>query len=428
MTAREGRPAEGVYCFMETDKQNKLQFRIDIVLTVLFIVMIFFFPITTAIFKDGLIGRAFYMRYISQYLEDSDDYTPFELVEAAIHSWDNFISTNLYGTETLGKISSTFQYALGKKLVSSGNTQMIRLNTGHLYDLQSEMSMESARDDILSMRAIVPEDTPFLFVYEHPTIYDYDAQMPKGYEFLDFSRQEADEIVGMLREAGVDVMDSRDVLPATGLPLEDYLMYTDQHWATSAAILMAQAISEHAEEVTGVDMPTERLDLDQFETTVYPKLFMGKYGQRVGTLVVDPDDIVTYKPKYDTNIHFQSSRKTIVTDVEGPFDEVALRREVLEPEPGKSWNMRAYMDYGLTEEYDVLTNEDGADCTILLLKDSYSAPIGRFLSLVADEVYSVDMRQYAVGTLDDWVKKYDPDIVVVAYSLQMLRDEMYEFE
>lgn len=408
--------------------QNKLQFRIDLALTVFFIALIFFFFICTLLFVEGMKVNTFDMRYISTYLEDSDDYTPFELVQASIDSLGNFIATKFYGTEALGKVNSTFQYALGKRLVSTGGTQMIRLNTGHLYDLQGEMSMEGGRDDILAMRDIVPEDTPFLFVYEHPTLYDVDAQMPKGYGFLDHGIEEADEIVSLLREAGVEVLDSRDVLPSSGIPMDEYLMYTDQHWTTRAAICMAQTICGQIEQMTGIELPEERLDIDQFETTVYPKLFLGKYGQRVGTLVIDPDDIVTYAPKYPTSIHFINNKKGYITEAEGAFDDVLLRRDVLEPDPGKTWNTKAYMCYGLTDNYDVMTNPDGADCTILLLKDSYSAPIGRFLSLVANEVHSVDMRQYATGSLQEQIDACDPDIVIVAYSLQMLRDEQYEFE
>ena len=86
------------------------------------------------------------------------------------------------------------------------------------------------------------------------------------------------------------------------------------------------------------------------------------------------------------------------------------------------------MDYGLTESYDVYTNPDAADCTILLLKDSYATSIAAFLSLVADEVIALDMRHEDVGSLNDWMAKYDPDIMIVSYSMQMLRDDAYAFQ
>ena len=58
--------------------------------------------------------------------------------------------------------------------------------------------------------------------------------------------------------------------------------------------------------------------------------------------------------------------------------------------------------------------------------DRYSAPIGTFLSLVARRVVCVDLRR-DIESLDWWLEQYPPDAVVMAYSLQMLRDDEYEF-
>ena len=416
------------YRFMEMEKRKKLQFRIDLVLTVLFIGMIFFFLIGTIVFGQGLWGRTFYIKYVGEYLEDRYNYTPWEWLEASKLSLDNYISSNLYGTSTLGQINSTFQYALGKRLVSTGGAQMIRLNTGHLYDLQDEKSMEAGRDDVLRLLSVVPEETPVLFLYEHPTLYDEDAQMPKGYEFMDFSAREADEIIGMLRDSGLEVIDSREVVKEAGLELDEFLMRTDNHWATRAPLTMARTIAGRIAEVTGVDIPVERLQLEQFDTEVHSKIFLGKYGQRVGTIVAEPDDIVTYTPKYDTHIQLSTSQRGDASEAEGRFEDVCLRKDVLKLAKGESWNTVAYRDYGLIEDYDILHNEDGADLSILLVRDSFGAPIGRFLSLVAKDVCSVELRTYYGGTMSQWLEKSNPDIVVIAYSLQMLRNENYVFE
>ena len=102
------------------------------------------------------------------------------------------------------------------------------------------------------------------------------------------------------------------------------------------------------------------------------------------------------------------------------------RFERLEPDPGRTCNTLAYTYYGQVEYYDILTNEAAPDFTILLLKDSYSAPIGTFMSLLARHVLCVDLRR-DVQSLDWWLDTYHPDAVVMAYSLQMLRDDEYEF-
>ena len=40
---------------------------------------------------------------------------------------------------------------------------------------------------------------------------------------------------------------------------------------------------------------------------------------------------------------------------------------------------------------------------------------------------SVDLRR-SDRTLAEWVEEYNPDAVVLAYSMQMLRDDAYEFQ
>jgi len=413
---------------MNTSKKpSKLQLRIDLVLTVLFLITIFSMGILTVISNhDGILKAATRKSQLSPYLADPDDPSAWDMLEARIKSVDGYLAENCYAADRLGYLNSSFQYAIGKDLISTGAMQMLTLESGHLYDLQNYVPMQPAAQEILSMKAELPQDIPFLFVYEHPTIYS-DAQMPEGYKVLDYSDEIANEITTLLREANVNLLDSREILPASGVPMEEYLMYTDQHWSTRASLIMAQRIAEETEALTGIALHPELLDISQFHTETYEKRFLGKYGQRVGTSNIDPDDITIYWPKYDTRITRYTNYLGDINELTGSFRDSVIRWKYLDPDPGKTYNIKAYFDYGLTENHDIFTNEAAADCTILLLKDSYSASIGSFLSLVANEVVSVDMRRSDSG-VTDWVEKYDPDIVIVAYSMQMLRDDQYEFQ
>ena len=414
---------------MQTKKpeSGKLQFRIDIILTVIFIAAIFFMGVMTVIEKgEGIYFAAVSYKNLGNFVEDPFNCSHWDRMEARVKSVDSYLTSNVYGADALGEVNSTFQYALGKQMVTTGGSSMVRLNTGHLYDLQNYIPMDKAAENILDMKAMVPDGVPFLFVYEHPTLYS-DEMMPAGYDVLDYLPEMAEEISEKMAAAGVNMIDSREVLTSSGLKLEDYLYYTDQHWSTRAAIVMAQRIAQELSRATGVNLHPEKLDISQFDTQTHSKLFLGKYGQRIGTRNVDPDDIITYSPKYPTNIHRYTNYLGEITDLTGPFEESVMRPRYLKPLDGKTYNTSAYFDYGLTENYDLLENPDGADLTILLLKDSYSAPIGAFLSLTAGKIASIDLRRSDVP-LDELIRKYRPDAVVVAYSMQMLRDDNYEFQ
>ena len=327
--------------------------------------------------------------------------------------------------DEMGYVNSGFQYALGKRVINTGSQNMIKLTDGHLYDLCDYKPLTANAEDIVALRSEAFAGLPFLFVYEHPTLYD-PAMMPAGYEALDHSAEMAGEVLDVLRANGIEVLDSRDVLPNCGHSLDELLMVTDQHWSTLAAITMARSIGDRLNAMTGAQLDTSLMDLSNFETLTHEKLFLGKYGQRLGTGLVDPDDIVEYWPNYPTRIERETKRVVSVDHASGSFREAVTRFDRLEPDPGQTWNRLAYTYYGQVEAYDLLTNEDAPDYTILLLKDSYSAPIGTFMSLMARHVLCVDLRR-DVQPLEWWIEQYHPDAVVMAYSLQMLRDDEYEF-
>lgn len=347
-------------------------------------------------------------------------------LSARINSFTSAIASNMWLKEDMGYANSAFQYALGKRVINTGSQNMIRLTTGHLYDLADYKPLRGNAEDIAALRKTTLGDYPFLFVYEHPTLYDA-AMMPAGYEALDHSAQMADEVLDALRGEGIPVLDSRTTLTACGEPLDDLLMVTDQHWSTLAAITMARAIAGELNALTGASLDASALETDSLDSLRHENLFMGKYGQRVGTRFAEPDDIVEYWPKAQTHITRDSIRGGEEEHVSGSFREAVTRFDRLEPEPGKTWNTYAYTYYGQVEPYDILLNEDAPDFTLMLLKDSYSAPIGRFLSLVARRVVCLDLRR-GTRPLEQWLEEYKPDAVVMAYSLQMLRDDDYAFE
>ena len=49
------------------------------------------------------------------------------------------------------------------------------------------------------------------------------------------------------------------------------------------------------------------------------------------------------------------------------------------------------------------------------------------MSLTAGKVIASDMRR-SYQTVEEMIEEYHPDAVVVAYSMQMLRDDEYEFQ
>ena len=407
------------------EKSTRLHRALSAALAISMLAIVLVMGVMTVAPNWKKLQHAFQRRSVfSAYLPEGEGFDRLELLTAQVRSLDGAINENIWHADELGQVNATLQYALGKRLVVTGSAQMVRLNGGYLYDLQEEQSMADAAEEILDLRESLPEGMPFLFVYEHPTVYD-PAMLPAGYDVLDYGEEAADEVTGCLRGGGVPVIDSRDVLTQSGYPLDSFLMRTDQHWSSFAALVMTRPVAEWLRDEAGLPLDPELLDVDRFETETLERLFLGRYGQRVGVRNIAPDDIHLFWPDYPTEITRHTVRPTYETDAEGSFREAVIRWDRLERGEG-GWNTSAYGDYGLSDITDRLTNANAPRARILIFKDSYSSPIASFLSLAASDVYAVDLRQTDRPALS-FVEEFQPDAVIVAYSQQMMRDREYAF-
>lgn len=342
----------------------------------------------------------------------AEDYTFLEHTSARIRSFEDKFNDVLWKKDELGYMNSSVQYALGKDMINTGSSSMITLETGALYDLPAYVDTSNQTDEIIAFAETL--DVPFLYVFEHPTTYGENVPTD-GYAMLDNGTQISDEIVSALREGGLNVIDSRDVLE--GEDISRIIWNTDQHWTYYAALVVAGDVAEEL----GLD--SDMLDVSRFESLTLEEKFMGKYGQKVGTGNIDPDDITVFWPEYETYIQRYTIHNGEEFTAEGEFKDAVIKWDYLNDE---GWSVEAYKAYGLTEDFEHYHNENApGDMTILIYKDSFGSPVGAFLSLVAKDVYLVDMRkqdQYAPY----FVETYQPDVVVIAYSQQMVCGNEYD--
>jgi hypothetical protein len=389
---------------------TRLQKVIDAALAVFLLATIFTFGYKTVWEnRDSLMHSVRSLSRLKAYMPE--DYNALDMFAARVSSFDATLNNVMWKKDELGYLNSTFQYALGKKMIATGKYNMATLPTGDLYDLPQLTDTTGQTDEIIAFAASV--DAPLTYVYEHPTTYE--GNLPQGgYAMLDEGTRMSDKIVADLEAGGIDVIDSRDIL--SGMDTADIVLRTDQHWTSRAALIMAREIAKDM----GLDY--EKLDIAKFESETYPEKFLGKYGQKVGPGNVRPDDITVFWPAYDTCIERYTLNNEKEETVSGTFKEAVIKWENLE---GEGWNIDAYRDYGLTEDFEHFHNEAAPDVTILVYKDSYSAPIAAFLSLVARDVYAVDMRK-STNLAEYYVEEYEPDRILMAYSRQMLCDNEYD--
>lgn len=412
-----------------TSKGTKIQRIVASVLTVAFIPLIFAFGIYGLVSNPEELVNSLRYSHARSYLASDEEGTKFfPMLKARIQSLENTLGETVPLSSELGYLNASFQYALGKRMVTQGDQMLLSLPDGQIYNMTTRQSLAAEAEEVVGFYEQLDGSVPFLFAYINPQFYTGSIEMPAGYDVIDTGDELADQVLGIVREAGIPALDSRDFFADSGYTDNDLYLKTDMHWTTLAALLATRIYAEQIEQMTGVALDTSKIDLDQFETVVYPDLFLGEYGQQLGECNTGLDDITFYLPTYETDFVRDSIEEDGTPEhAEGDFSEAVVKWDALDNEPDGT-NIRGYVGYGLVEGLEEITNRTGdcADLTLLIFRDSYTAPIGSFLSLMVKNVVMVDMRKMDGISAMELVEQYDPDMVIFSYSRQMFEDHRYD--
>ena len=410
-------------------KLTRTQRIVAAVLTIAFLPVIFGFGVYGLFSNpDGLRKSLLYSHARNFLASDEEGTKFFPMLQARIQSLQAFLGDSIPLRNELGYLNASVQYALGKNMISQGAEQLIRLPGDQIYAMTTRKSLAAEAQEIVDFYNRLEGRVPFLFAYVNPQFYNGGLTLPEEIAALDTGDELAEEVLGIIRGAGIPALDSRDFFADCGFTDNDLMLKTDMHWTTLAALLATPIYAEEINRLTGSNLDVSRIALDQFDAQVYPDLFLGEYGREVGVQNSGLDDITLYLPKYETNLVRHSvNRDGTTEDASGPFSESIIKWDAFDNEPDGT-NIRGYLAYGLVEQTEEITNlGDCEDMTILIFRDSYTAPIGSFLSLLAKNVIMVDMRDMKKSAMEI-VDEYNPDMIVFSYSRQMLEDHHYTLQ
>lgn len=377
--------------------------------------------VCTLVVGGRSMAYAFFVTYTT-YLEE--DAGLFGNISARITSLNSAINNNLAGKKTFEKINAVFQMKLGKQMLSFGNTTMVRLKTGQLYDLMGDTDVSDDVKTIVNLKnGLDQRGVPLVFAYAHTQLYEEDL-LPTGVE--DSNLKVADDIVGGLRDAGIAVVDSRQVYRDYGLTMEDAVLRTDQHWSIKTAFCTYLECVKALSGTGAVRLDLAAADPDNFDIEILKNVHMGDVGKRVGASVVEPDDLHLITPRFDTLITRRVSKPTVegggFDEKTGSFSEACLFLDKLEGDgPANRYDV-----YGLHRELTYFTNPGAPEGRLLILKDSFGTPVSTFFSLAAREICALDLRKGRL-TADQIIESFQPDAVLVVYCQEMMRGKNYAF-
>lgn len=324
-----------------------------------------------------------------------------------------------------------FQRLIGSRCVND----RYRLDNGQLTYVIPETEVDWKGENVTAFQQALEDlEIPFVYINTPFKIDPTDKQLPYGVE--DYSNENADAFLAVLAENDVPYLDLRVLEKEQNL--DHYAMYypTDHHWTAETGFWAYQQIVNY---LTTVDesfaVDPVLTDADSYDHTVYPDIYLGSAGRRVGRLYAGLDDLTLIEPKFDTSLRLEAPHSNLVR--QGSYSETVLFPEVLTT--GGDYDVSRYDVYsGGDRALTYFTNfsrEENLTVQsqpkrLLILKDSNISVVAPYLALSYDEMCLLDLREYRQNVVD-FAKEYQPDIVMILYNpgaLESNNDKMFDFQ
>jgi hypothetical protein len=307
------------------------------------------------------------------------------------NSYENFIGWN---------ISSFEEY-----------NSVVELSDGYLTSYVSKQDTSQQYEALAELNDFCQDGgIDFLYVQAPYKISEYDDTDVSG--TVDFSNQNADELLEQLDDVGIDYYDIRETIHENNLYNHDLFYRTDHHWLTTTGLWAAQNILAYCNENYGWNADLSLLDANQFDYVTYEDWFLGSKGKKMTLSRCQPDDFTLLYPKYNTGFHYYVPTEEI--DTIGDYSVVYDMSQIDECD---YYNKNPYggCNYGDQPLIQIENQLTADNHKILIISDSFSDCMISCLALAEKNVDSIDLR-YFDGSLKAYIEESPPDIVMVMYN------------
>lgn len=313
------------------------------------------------------------------------------------------------------------------KLDQTTCNEVVKLKNGMLATPTDRIDSTSRANSVIELKDFLAEDgIDFLYICA-PYKIDLEKELlPEGIE--DYGNENADDLIALLRDGGVQVMDLRPEFSATPEQVDQNFFRTDHHWNFIGSFFGIQRIGAQLQQL----YPERNLDLSyadfsQWESHELKNWFLGSRGKRVGLYFGGVDDVTYYTPKFPTNLSCAIPNHAWL--FKGDFTEAAMRMEhTKHPDyfEGSSHNIYVGGNYPIVQ----YRNPDAPnDLRILMVCDSYSkAPQSQFATMF-QEIDVIDLRRFNTDfNLAEYARFWQPDIVIQMHCPSSINTEsLFQF-
>lgn len=338
-------------------------------------------------------------------------------VEDKIKEWTNL---HLLGYQVFAEAANKYEALIGWNFAPYGEYNgIITLPDGYLAKPEQRCDVTEISRSLTDFKEYcIGNNIEFMFIMEPTKINKYED--PEIYGVTDFSNQNADELLDMLRAADVNVYDLRETAYSEKLYRKELFYRTDHHWRVESGLWASRHVLRVLNESYGLDVDASALDDDKFRRVDYPEWFLGSQGKKVTLARTTPDDFVMLYPTYDTRLRYEIPSLGI--DTEGDF---SITYEMSHVEKKDYYNRSPYSAYNRgTKALTKFDNElNNGGVKLLVIHDSFGNCVTQFMALGATEVDTLDIRHFT-GSVQAYIKESQPDMVLVMYYPAELKDNV----
>jgi len=347
-------------------------------------------------------------------------------LELAVDSVEQSVNEKIRYRENFIELHGLTQKIMAKDVIYDYNYGSIyKTNYGQITSTVNRAEVDADLNGMRQLKAeldALDEDTELLYIQAPFKLPEHEQQLPV--HVREYANDNANRFLVGLEEAGIDAYDLRPEFFSSGMTQNQLFYDTDHHWTIEAALYSTGLIAERLTQDYGFEIDPSLLDPKRYEFKIYEDFFLGAMGRRVGKLYSGVDDFTVITPNFETFYTVTEKDAEPAVVLEGSFEEAVIVQRYLDLKAPVDTNR--YAAYHGDHAELILTNHLVDQGRILMIKDSFGLPVYSFLSLGVHEIRALDVRLYK-GTISEYVKIHQPDVVIVLYNPNSLASSMFEF-
>lgn len=338
---------------------------------------------------------------------------------------EKLLTKYIAGNMKMIELAKKYDNFIGWQLTAPDEYNGVRdIGDGYFARFSSPIDTSTPAREIIELSSWCEQHgIHFLYVQAPGVINENDDVNISG--VLDFSNQNANELLAKLTDNNVNVLDLRTELALQAKKdnksWREYFYPTDHHGKVDTGLWASGKIAQHVSKICDLDIDLSLYDKNRYHKEIFEKWFLGSAGKKVTLMRAEPDDFELWCPDFATN--FEIEIPTLKLHEKGDF-KVFIDMSSIYPKNYYNANPYAAYSYGDTPVI-IGKNLDINKGKILLIRDSFSEVIIPFLNLSYSEVRALDLRKFN-GSVKKYIESYKPDIVVVEYYVNSIKEVEYK--